>query len=151
MTAQSNRSEDKRLLLRLSEALETSDRRMGLDPCGDWNIRGSRGHISTDARLWYVYIPAGSPRRWTAIKKKLAFLDLHVDGDDEGILKLERMPVPAEARIIRKTLGLRQKPQLTEADRAELKNRLNAPSKKGVSGDFSGLPASGGYQPPGQP
>jgi hypothetical protein len=132
MRAQSNRLDDKRLLQGLSDALATSGRRIRLDPCGDWNILGARGHIFTDAKLWYVFVAADSKRRWTSIKHKLSFMHLSQDADDEGVMKLERMPTPAESKIIRKVLGLRQKTQLTEDQQAELKSRFN-PSPKGVS------------------
>lgn len=133
-----NRLHDKILLQGLSDALDTSHQRIRLDPCRDWNIKGTRGHIFTDAKLWYVFVAASSKRHWTAIKHKLQFMELSQDGDDEGVLKLERMPTPAEAKTIRAVIGLRPRTKLTEQQRAELRDRLaanlspSAPSQRGV-------------------
>jgi hypothetical protein len=123
-----NRLQDKILLQGLSDALDTSHQRIRLDLCRDWNIQGTRGHIFTDAKLWYVFVAADSKRHWTAIKHKLDFMVLSQDADDEGVLKLERMPTQAEAKTIRAVIGLRPRTHLTEEQRLELKNRLNPPS-----------------------
>lgn len=133
MRAQADRSEDKRLLQQLSDSLETSYQRIRLDECGDWNIFGRKGKISTDTKLWYVYIPGQTKRQWNAAKHKLKFMEVSQDGDEEGILKLERMPNLEEAKIIRKVLGLRQRVVLTEEDRALLKIRFKSSSQEGVS------------------
>jgi hypothetical protein len=48
MTARVDRKPDRELLLRLIEVLQVSKNNLRRDPCGDWNIFGRRGHISTD-------------------------------------------------------------------------------------------------------
>lgn len=133
MRAQADRSEDKRLLQKLSDYLQTSYQRIRLDECGDWNIIGSRGHVFTDAKLWYVFVGGESKRSWNSVKSKLKFMELSQDGDAEGILKLERMPSEKEAETLRKVLGLRKRTILSEEDRALLKIRLRSPCSKGVS------------------
>lgn len=133
MRAQPDRSEDKKLLQRLSGHLKTSYNRIRLDECGDWNIFGKKGKIFTDAQLWYVYTGGDSKRQWNNIKAKLKFMIVSQDGDDEGILKLERMPTEKEAEVIRKVLQLRKSVELSEADRALLKIRFRSACSKGVS------------------
>jgi len=48
MTARADRKPDRELLLRAIDALHVSKRNLRRDPCGDWNIVGRGGHISTD-------------------------------------------------------------------------------------------------------
>ena len=133
MRAQPNRSEDKKLLQKLSEALNSSEERIHLDECGDWNIFGRKGKIFTDAELWYIYISAKSKRHWSSIKKKLNFMVISQDGDDEGILKLERMPSQEEAEIVREMVGLNKRPAFTDEYREQLKIRVRSSRNKGVS------------------
>lgn len=132
MRAQPNREEDKKLLQRLSEALNTSEERIHLDECGDWNIVGKRGHIFTDAELWHVSVEGTTKRRWDNIKKKLSFMEVSQDGDDEGIMKLERMPTQEESSLVRETVGLNKRPLLTDAQRAKLSERVLKVRKEGV-------------------
>jgi len=132
MRAQPNRKDDKCLLIYLSKYLNTSVERIKLDECGDWNIFGRKGHISTDAKLWYLFTIANSKRHWSAIKKKLNFMIVSQDGDEEGILKLERMPSPEEGKAIREVLGLNKRPELTEEYREQLKIRVKDTINKGV-------------------
>lgn len=139
MKAQPNREEDKKLLLKLSVYLNTSVDRLKVDSCGDWNILGRKGNISTDSELWYLYTEGSSKRHWTSIKKQLSFMIVSQDGDEEGILKLERMPSPREAEVIRKVCGLRARPELTEEERAERSRRSIETINKGVSDEIIDL------------
>ena len=43
-----NHKADRELLVGLVDALSVSRSRLKRDECGDWNIFGRRGHISTD-------------------------------------------------------------------------------------------------------
>lgn len=134
MRAQPNRLEDKRLLNTLSKYLKISPSRMRLDVYGDWNVVGKKGKIFTDGQLWYLYVSPENSRVWNNIKKKLAFMDLSQDGEDEGILKLERMPSESEAKVVRKVLGMRISTILTEERRAKLLETSYSPDTEGVSG-----------------
>jgi|SRR5882672_3083988 len=133
MRAQPDRLEDKLYLQRLSTNLRVSYSRIKLDECGDWNIVGDNGHIFTECVFWYIYVSPGSKRKWNSIKDKLHFMIVSQDGDEEGILKLDRMPNVEEAKLVRKVLGMRIRTELTEEERASLKNRFNNPSPEGVS------------------
>lgn len=131
MKAQPNRIEDKRYLKKLTQALDVSEKRIKLDECGDWNIVGTRGHIHTETKFWYLYTQCETPRKWENTKKSLSFMEVHQDGDDEGILKLDRMPFRDEAMMIRKVIGLRPRTILTEEGRALIKNRFKSSSQQG--------------------
>lgn len=133
MRAQANRSEDKKYLRKLLKALDASESRLKVDECGDWNIVGLRGHIFTDGNFWYLFVSPESVRKWNIIKKQLPFMTLHQDGDDEGILKCDRMPFLVEAMEIRKVIGIRPTKKLTEEQREALKIRLRSPNRMGVS------------------
>lgn len=131
MRAQVGRSEDKKLLQTLSDSLKTSYRRIKLDECGDWNIKGIKGHIFTDGKFWYVFMNSDSTRKWINIKRALRFMEVTQDGDTEGILRQEKMPTIYEAKNIRKVLGLRRRTELTEAEREQVRIRFKAPVKEG--------------------
>ena len=68
-----------------------------------------------DGRDGYLLYAHATPRRWTSIKQSLAFCKLSQDGDDEGILYLDRLPKEDEAEAIRDALGLRKRRHMTEA------------------------------------
>jgi hypothetical protein len=79
------------------------------DVCGDPVIAGSRGAVRSCNGKFSVYIGCRSRRHWTAVKKALAgFCTVTQDGDDVGILRLDRLPVGEEAARLREAIGLRQ-------------------------------------------
>lgn len=111
---------DKDYLKKLSKALDSSEGRIKKDDYGYWNIVGTRGHISTETDYWYLYTSPESVRKWNIIKNQLSFMELHQDGDDEGILRCARMPFRDEAREVRKVIGIRPTKKLTEEQRQVL-------------------------------
>jgi hypothetical protein len=89
------------------------------DECGDWSIFGSKGKFygdGTHGPSWYVYID----HSWLRAKRGLSFMEVHQDGEAEGVLKLERLPTPEEACLIRKWAGLGTRKTLTPERRAKL-------------------------------
>jgi hypothetical protein len=130
-----NKADDRKYLVKLAKALDVSEKRIKKDTYGDWNIVGIRGHISTEGDYWYVYCDCNSVRKWTFTKKQLSFMEIHQDGDDEGILKCSRMPFRDEAKEIRKVIGVRPKRVISEEHRAKLLSFSFPRSKQGVSGD----------------
>ncbi len=58
-----------------------------------------------------------SPRRWTSIKRRLAFCRITQDGDDEGCLHLDQLPTPVQAGLIRQALGIRKRRTMAENGR----------------------------------
>jgi hypothetical protein len=124
-----SRAIDKDLLADLADVLQISKNNLRKDPCGDWTIVGRRGHVLTDGLDIYVYLPSGTARRWEAAKRVLSFMTVTQDGDEEGILKMRGAPTAEQAVILRKLLGSRYAPPLTEEERAARIRRLTSPCK----------------------
>jgi len=142
MSTRTNRKADRESLIALTEALQVSKSNLRRDSCGDWNIIGRRGHISTDGVWQYVYLQPGSRRKWEAAKRILAFLIVTQDGDDEGVLKIAGTPTPEQAGLLRKHLGLRKTSPLTKEQRATLRRFSFDRDKTPVSA--SSIAATGG-------
>ena len=79
-----------------------------------------RIHTWGDGKTWGVYVIGRSARHWTMIKRRLAFMTVTQDGDEEGCLRLFRLPSPQEAVVIREAIMLRKRRSLTEAFRTRL-------------------------------
>ena len=116
--AEADRAQQKALLA----ALNAWDRALRRDECGAWSIRGTRGTIHTwgDGRTWALYATCRSAQHWTWTKKRLAFCKVTQDGDDEGVLRLQRLPTPHEAEAIRDIVGVRKR---KEFDPVQLEHR----------------------------
>jgi hypothetical protein len=109
---------------------------------GDIGIHGKLGHIYADGTGFLLCVNAKderyqSLRRWTNIKRRLAFCRITQDGDDEGCLRLDRLPTSAEAVSIREALGIKRKRHLTPENLATLKNRLSARPTGSPSNDHA--------------
>jgi hypothetical protein len=104
----------------LVKALGCQDRAYRRDECGDWMIEGKQGHIYAHPEGFYLYCNPGSARGWTFAKRALEFCTVTQDGDDEGFLKLTRLPTEYEAGIIRDKLGIRKKREVSEAEKGRL-------------------------------
>ena len=92
---------------------------------GNYGIHGKWGLIYIDGEGFLLRVTANderdkSPRRWTSIKRRLAFCRITQDGDEEGCLHLDRLPTPAQAGLIRQALGIRKRRTLTKDGRAQL-------------------------------
>ena len=92
---------------------------------GDHSIQGKWGHIYIDGKGFLLCVTAKderdqSPRRWTGIKRRLAFCRITQDGDEEGCLHLNRPPTLTQAGLIRQALGIRKRRTLTKDGRAQL-------------------------------
>lgn len=82
-----------------------------------------------------IYLDARSALAWTWAKKKLAgTATVRQDGDQEGILTLTRLPVVAEAEIIRGYIGLHQ--TQTRNVTPETMQRLRGAGQKDSVGPF---------------
>jgi hypothetical protein len=136
-----SRTADRELLLALTESLSVSQGRLHRDPCGDWVIVGTRGHILTDGINAYAYLPFETARRWERVKRLLDFMAVVQDGDTEGVLRFDGMPTPAQAEVLRQVLGLRKATPLTDERRAALISVGFAQAKTPVRDGFI---ASGG-------
>jgi hypothetical protein len=103
------RLKDRDRLEELRVALNGALNALKRDECGDFALRGRRGHIHAVDGRFYIFVAAGSPKAWTYAKKALLPLcSISQDGDEEGILILDRMPTIEEAETIRAYIGLMQ-------------------------------------------
>lgn len=125
-------AKDKLYLQELIEALDISINSLKLDTCRDYNLVGRRGIISTEGDSWYLYTSWNTKAKWTVTKKRLNFMEVSQDGDEEGILKLSRMPTSEEAQLVRKICGFSKRPVLTEEERARRKSLSTSLQKHGV-------------------
>lgn len=104
---QVNHKKDRDLLINLTKALNISKSHIRKDELNYWVILGKEACIDTDGEYWYIHLST-SPRKWNNYKKALEWMELMIDGDEEGCLRLQRMPTETESRSIRKLLQLRQ-------------------------------------------
>jgi hypothetical protein len=92
---------------------------------GDWAIIGKAGHVYADGSGFLLYAATDeSPRRWGFLKKRLSFCRVTQDGDDEGCLRLDRLPAAGEARLIREAIGVRKRRHLSPGARAQARDAL---------------------------
>ena len=135
--------DDRACLKALLSALDASETTLQRDPAlrgedntGDWAIYGSHGHIYPDGAGYLLYVtieektgedeidrdPSGRP--WKAAKADLSFCQVRQDGDWEGCLYLDRLPVSDEAKAIRDTLGVRKRRHLSAEQTEMARSRL---------------------------
>lgn len=121
-------------LLAFAEALGSWDAALRHDENGDWRVSGQYGWLyavagtldrpgTADFLLHYSgpeYI--GSPRGWGFAKRAFEAFGCATtqDGDDEGIVFLDRLPTASEAEIIRAKLGIAKKRVLSDEARKRL-------------------------------
>jgi hypothetical protein len=122
-------------LLEFMAAIDASSRSLRRDKCDDLAVFGSLGHVYAVPEGYQLYVTTGErPRKWTSLKKKLAFCQLTQDGDDEGFLILGRLPSKEEAAIIREAVGIRKARHLSEECREKL---IAAGAKYRLNGHFA--------------
>jgi hypothetical protein len=105
-------------------ALDASPRTLRRPVCrgwvGDWQIIGRYGHIIPDGPGFLIYVATDeSPRRWGFVKQRLEFCRVTQDGDDEGCLRLDRLPTQTEADAIREAIGVKRRRHLSPEALAE--------------------------------
>jgi hypothetical protein len=117
----------------LLHALDVSKRTLRRDECGAWRILGRKGHAYTwgPSGGWLLFCDAGSPRKWSAIKRRLSFCKVTQDGDTEGCLRVFDLPTPEQAAVIRRALGLKHRRAANSGSFAGIKL---ASANRGVSG-----------------
>jgi hypothetical protein len=106
---------------------------------GEYQITGKHGHVLADGAGYFLYATTperdrrdpdgkirtyGSSRRWNNVKRQLIFARLIRDGDDEGVLRLDRLPTEAEAGAIRDCLGIRRRRHLSPEALAQARSAL---------------------------
>jgi hypothetical protein len=136
-----------RQLHQLAATIGSRNAALRRDECGEWRIEGRRGWVYAvfgtldrrDRPGFQIYCAPASARAWASAKKAMAFAELALDGDDEGLLFLARMPTPEEAAILRDKLGIAKKREISEAERKRLAGVGKATAfvrQDGVAGQF---------------
>lgn len=110
-----NKAADRAKLAALATTIGAARTSLKRDTCGDWLLRGLAGHVSTDGAAIYAYLACSGPRAWTNAKQKLDFLTIHHDGDDEGVLRLDRPLSTDQAETVRTTIRIRKARAMDEA------------------------------------
>ena len=92
--------DDRQQQERLLVALDAAPSQLRRDECGWWTIGGRHGAINTwgDGKTWMAVVTSRSARHWTITKRRLAFMTVTQDGDDEGCLRLLHLPTPERGR-----------------------------------------------------
>jgi hypothetical protein len=117
-------------------AIDAAPRALRRDGCDDWHITGKHGHIYVDGGGYLIVITTDeSARRWGNIKRNLPLCKVTQDGDDGGALRLDRLPSPHEAEIIRNATGIRKRRYVTPEAKATLASRLSKKPYKTASGN----------------
>jgi hypothetical protein len=103
------RAGDRIDLERVRSHLHAAFKALRRDECGDPCITGSRGAIRANSGVISVYVVCRSARHWGYVRKSLlGFCAVTQDGDEEGVLRLERPPIGDEIAQLRDAIGLRQ-------------------------------------------
>jgi hypothetical protein len=100
-------------LFKFARALRSASTALRRDECGDPSISGARGHVHAVPGGFQLYCVCETKQAWTWAKKGMAFAKVTQDGDEEGMLFMDRLPTPDEAEIIRRYCGIRSKPDLS--------------------------------------
>jgi hypothetical protein len=91
---------------------------------GEYQITGKHGHVLADHPGYLLYV-TGTVQRWKKAKRILPGT-VTQDGDDEGVLRLDRLPTPAEADTIRDVVGIRRRRHMTAEALANLERARKA-------------------------
>jgi hypothetical protein len=116
-------SHQREALTVFAQALGSALSALRRDKCGDPRINGRRGHVYAVPEGFQLYCACDSRMGWTWAKKKLAFARVTQDGDEEGMVMMDRRPTPAEAEIIRDYLGINKAREYGEETLARLRER----------------------------
>jgi hypothetical protein len=129
-----NAGRQRAALVDFAAALGSRDSALSRDECGDPRISGRRGHIYAAPEGFMLAVMGWSANGWNKAKRALAFARVSQDGDDEGILILDRLPTKPEAEAIRHYLGVAKRKELSREHLAALAQRAFKSSKNPPSG-----------------
>jgi hypothetical protein len=98
---------------------------------GDYQITGKHGHVLVNHPGYLLYV-TGTVQRWKKAKRILPGT-VTQDGDDEGILRLDRLPTSAEAEAIRDVIGIRRRRHLSPEALAQARSALEVAAGRAKS------------------
>jgi hypothetical protein len=105
---------------------------------GDYQITGKHGHVLAGGTGYLLYV-TGTVQRWKKAKRQLAAVATQ-DGDDEGIMHLDRPPTQAEADTIRDLIGIRKRRHMTAAALSKLERARGSIKSPNLAPDFAPEP-----------
>jgi hypothetical protein len=114
-------SKQRPALLAFAAACNTRASALRRDECGDWAILGKHGHVHAAPEGYQRMIFKAGAQGWTYAKRRLSFGKVTQDGEEEGVVMLDRLPSAAEATEIRFVLGIPKRRELSEITLAALK------------------------------
>jgi hypothetical protein len=117
------RREAREALAVFAQALGSAASALRRDECGDPRINGKRGHIYAVPEGFQLYCVCESRKAWTYAKRALSFAVVTQDGDEEGMLIMDRLPTTEEAEVIRGYLGINKEREYDEATLARLREK----------------------------
>jgi hypothetical protein len=130
-----NAARQRAALIDFAKALGSRDSALRRDECGDPRINGRRGHIYAAPEGFMLVVMGWSTLGWGNAKRALAFARVSQDGDDEGILILDRLPTKSEAEAIRHYLGVAKRKDIGPEQLKTLQERARGWSKNRLSPD----------------
>jgi hypothetical protein len=142
---------EREALLELAAALGNRAIALRRGECNNWRIEGWRGWIYAvpgtlhrpDCVGFQIYCAPGSARAWSSAKKAMTFAALTLNGDDEGLLFIDRLPTNEEAVTLRGKLGITKRREVGEAERLRLAEIGRATAFVSRDGVETGFPAQG--------
>jgi hypothetical protein len=149
--AASDMSIGREALLELAAALGSRAIALRRDECNNWRIEGWRGWVyavpgklhQPDCASFQIYCAPGSARAWASAKKMMAFAEVTLDGDDERLLFLDRLPTAEETVTLRGKLGIAKRREVSKTERLRLTEIGRATAFVPRHGVEEGFPAQG--------
>ncbi|MDN4984651.1 hypothetical protein QY049_15720 [Bradyrhizobium sp. WYCCWR 13022] len=121
------RVQDRAELDTLRCAINATGSSLKRDECGDWTLSASRGAVRVCDGVYRAYVGCRSARHWGSVKKSLdAFCTVTLDGDQEGIVRIDRVPAEDQAHQLRDAIGLRRAPSFSTEHRLALSQRAQS-------------------------
>jgi hypothetical protein len=124
---------DKAQLQSMLVALDAAHSQLRLDSCRTWTIMGKRGLAATlGGRQAVVHLLRARIGQEVGQHPALSHLGKCTqDGDDEGIIRIDALPTPEQAVLIRQAIGLSKRPAVNPE---VVKANLSRPSVWPVQG-----------------
>jgi hypothetical protein len=110
---------------------------------GDYQISGKHGHVLSDHPGYQLYV-SGTVQRWKRAKRSLPAGKVTQDGDDEGTLRLDRLPTADEADTIRDLIGIRKRRHMTAEALSKLERARGSIKSPNLAPDFAWEPEEAG-------
>jgi hypothetical protein len=100
--------------------------------------------MTSNEMVWVMFVVCRSKQHWSHTKRRLRpFAKVVQDGNDEGCLKLDRLPITGEAAIIREVLGIRKRRPAETADHLISHRLISEKPTEGICSDKNRVSASG--------